>query len=111
VKAPANKFRWSVLKMRHGLTFLATFKIDHQSHENIGRHIDPGAAHHLGGRLYRSVAGFGSAYGAAGELTSAVGARVGDTGANMLSVDQLLRLISVPAVLLAFHIAAQVSGG
>jgi hypothetical protein len=29
----------------------------------------------------------------------------------MLSVDQLLRLICVPAVLLAFHIAAQVSGG
>jgi hypothetical protein len=29
----------------------------------------------------------------------------------MLSVDQFLRLISVPAVLLAFHIAAQVSGG
>jgi hypothetical protein len=29
----------------------------------------------------------------------------------MLSVDQVLRLISVPAVLLAFHIATQVSGG
>jgi len=29
----------------------------------------------------------------------------------MLSVDQVLRLISVPAVFLAFHIAAQVSGG
>jgi hypothetical protein len=29
----------------------------------------------------------------------------------MLSVDQLLRFISVPAALLAFHIAAQVSGG
>jgi hypothetical protein len=29
----------------------------------------------------------------------------------MLSVDQLLRLVCVPAVLLAFHIAAQVSGG
>jgi hypothetical protein len=29
----------------------------------------------------------------------------------MLSVDQVLRLISVPAVLLAIHIATQVSGG
>jgi hypothetical protein len=29
----------------------------------------------------------------------------------MLSVDQFLRLISVPAVLLAFHIATQVTGG
>jgi hypothetical protein len=29
----------------------------------------------------------------------------------MLSVDQVLRLITVPAVFLAFHIAAQVSGG
>ena len=68
--------------MRQAMTFLATFKIDHQSHENTGRHIDPGAAHHLGSRLYRSVAGLGSAYGAAGELTPAVGAGVGDKGAN-----------------------------
>jgi hypothetical protein len=29
----------------------------------------------------------------------------------MLSVDQILRLVSVPAIFLAFHIAAQVSGG
>jgi len=29
----------------------------------------------------------------------------------MLSVDQVLRLISVPAVFLAFRIATQVSGG
>jgi len=29
----------------------------------------------------------------------------------MLSVDQFLRLLSVPAVFLAFHIAAQVTGG
>jgi hypothetical protein len=74
----ANKFRWSVLKMRQALTFLVTFTADHRGHENTGRHIDPGAAHHLGGRLYRSVAGLGSAYGAAGELTPAVGVGVGD---------------------------------
>jgi hypothetical protein len=29
----------------------------------------------------------------------------------MLSVDQVLRFISVPAVFLAFHIATQLSGG
>jgi hypothetical protein len=29
----------------------------------------------------------------------------------MLSVDQVLRLLSVPAVLLALHLATQVSGG
>jgi hypothetical protein len=29
----------------------------------------------------------------------------------MLSVDQVLRLFSVPAVLLAIHLATQVSGG
>jgi hypothetical protein len=29
----------------------------------------------------------------------------------MLSVDQVLRLVSVPAVFLAFHIATQVSSG
>ena len=81
-KASANKFRWSVLKMRETLTFLATFKTNHRGHENTGRHIDPGAAHHFGGRLYRSVAGLGSAYRAAGELTPAVGAGVGDKGAN-----------------------------
>jgi hypothetical protein len=29
----------------------------------------------------------------------------------MLSVDQVLRFVSVPAIFLAFHIAAQLSGG
>jgi hypothetical protein len=29
----------------------------------------------------------------------------------MLSVDQFLRLVSVPAVFLAFHVATQISGG
>ena len=68
--------------MRQAMTFLATFETNHRGHENTGRHIDPGAAHHLGGRLYRSAADLGSANGAAGELTPAVGAGVGDKGAN-----------------------------
>ena len=46
-----------------------------------------------------------------GELTPVVGAGSGTKGRTMLSVDQFLRLISVPAVLLAFHIATQVTGG
>jgi hypothetical protein len=45
-------------------------------------------------------------------LTLTVGTGVGDkVGQTMLSVDQVLRLVSVPAVFLAFHIATQVSGG
>jgi hypothetical protein len=112
LRALANKFRRNVLKMRQALTFLATFKNHHRSHENAGRHLDSGAAHHLGRSLHRSVADFGSTQASAGELTQAVGAGVGDKrGRTMLSVDQILRLISVPAVFLAFHIAAQVSGG
>jgi len=99
--------------MRQALTFLATIETDHRGHENAGRHIDLGAAHHLGRSLHRSVADFGSAHASARELTLAVVAGVGDKfgGRTMLSVDQVLRLISVPAVFLAFHIAAQVSGG
>ena len=109
----ANKFPCNVLKMRQALTFLATFQNDHCSHANADCHIDPGAAHHLGGGLHRSSADLGSAHaGSAGELTPAVGADVGDkVGRTMLSVDQILRLVSVPAIFLAFHIAAQVSGG
>jgi len=97
--------------MRQALTFLATFRIDLGHHENAGRHHDSGAAHRLGRSLYRPGSDIGSTHGAAGELTQAVGAASGTKGRTMLSVDQVLRLISVPAVFLAFHIAAQVSGG
>jgi hypothetical protein len=44
-------------------------------------------------------------------MTQAVGAGVGEEGRTMLSVDQVLRLLSVPAVLLAIHLATQASGG
>ena len=109
----AYKFPCNVLKMRQALTFLATFQNDHRSHANADRYIDLGAAHHLGRSLHRSGADLGSTRsGSAGELTLAVGAGVGDKmGRTMLSVDQILRLVSVPAIFLAFHIAAQVSGG
>jgi hypothetical protein len=49
-------------------------------HENAGRHLDIGAAHHLGRRLHRPGADIGSAYGAAGQLTQAVGAASGTRG-------------------------------
>jgi hypothetical protein len=82
LRALANKFRRNVLKMRQALTFLATFKNHHRSHENAGRHLDSGAAHHLGRSLHRSVADFGSTQASAGELTQAVGAASGTKGAN-----------------------------
>jgi hypothetical protein len=110
----ANKFHWMVLKMRQALTFLATFETDHPTHENVGRYFDPGAAHHIGRRLYRPVADKRATGGPTRALTLALGAGVGlePLGDDkMLSVDQFLRLVSVPAVFLAFHIATQISGG
>lgn len=109
---PANKFHWIVLKMRQAQAFLATFESDHRGHENVGRYLVLGAAHDLGRRLYGPVADKRATGGSADELTLAVGAGVeANLGGQMLSVDQFLRLVSVPAVFLAFHIAAQVSGG
>jgi hypothetical protein len=109
----ANKFHRIVLKMREALTFLATFKNDHPIHEDVGRYFDFGAAHDFGRCLYRPDADKRAAGGPARELTLAVGAgvRTKPWGTTMLSVDQFLRLVSVPAVLLAFHIATQISGG
>src|SRR5436189_2582710 len=83
------------------------------AHANAGCHLDSRAAYDLRSCLYGPAADARAAHDdAAGELTPVVGAGVGDFwGRTMLSVDQFLRLISVPAVLLAFHIAAQVTGG
>jgi hypothetical protein len=67
--ASANKFHGMVAKMRQALTFLATFENDLWNHENAGRDLDSGAAHHVGGRLYRPTADRRSAWGAARELT------------------------------------------
>jgi hypothetical protein len=108
----ANKFHWIVLKMREAQTFLATFKNDHPIHEDFGRYFDFGAAHDFGRSLYRPDADERAPGGPARELMLAVGAgvRAEPWGTTMLSVDQFLRLVSVPAVFLAFHIAAQISG-
>ena len=97
--------------MRQALTFLATFENDHRRHENAGRHLDPGAAYHLGRSLHRSGADIRSARGAAEELTQGRGGGVGTRGRTMLSVDQVLRFVSVPTLILAFHVATQFSGG
>ena len=62
--------------MREALTFLATFKKDGYGHEDVGRYLDPGAAHDFGRRLYRPNADKRAAGGSARELTLAVGAGV-----------------------------------
>ena len=98
--------------MSQALTFLATFEIDHQGHANAGCHLDSRTAYDLRSCLYGSASDERAARDdAAGELTPVVGAGSGIKGRTMLSVDQFLRLLSVPAVFLAFHIAAQVTGG
>jgi hypothetical protein len=94
-----------VLKMRRALTFSATIENDDPAHENLGRHYDSRAAHDFRGGLDRSGPDQRSADGARHELK----AHWGDN--TMLSVDQFLRLISVPAVIAAFLIASQISGG
>lgn len=109
-----HKFPGIVPKLRQALTFLATFKIDHDGHANAGRHLDSRTADDLRRCLYGPASDERAARddATAGELTPVVGAGVGDKkGRTMLSVDQFLRLISVPAVFLAFHIATQVTGG
>jgi hypothetical protein len=79
-------------------------------HENLGRDFNSGAAHHFRGGLHRSGIDRRSAEHAKHELIGLVGV-FGVGGVAMLSVDQFLRLISVPAVVAAFLIASQISGG
>jgi hypothetical protein len=73
-------------------------------HENDGGHNDFGVAHDIRSRHFGSDADQRSERDANYQLKSLWGA------ATMLSVDQFLRLISVPAVIAAFLIASQVSG-
>jgi hypothetical protein len=75
------------------------------SHEDVGCHFDFGVADDVRGRCQRPDADQQSAAdGATRELNSLLGDEI------MLSVDQFLRLISLPAVVAAFLIASQVSG-
>jgi hypothetical protein len=93
-----------VLKMRQPLTFSATIGGDVNHHEDDGGHNDFGAAHDIRSSHLGSDSDQGRASGANHELKSLWGTT------TMLSVDQFLRLISVPAVVAAFLIASQVSG-
>jgi len=76
-------------------------------HENVGCDFDSGAAHDLGGR----GVGPDSDEQSAGDAQDELNFFDKLWGTTMLSVDQFLRLISVPAVVAAFLIASQVSGG
>jgi hypothetical protein len=98
-----------VQKMRQALTFLATIENDDPGHENTGRHFDSGAAHDFRGGLHRPASDKRSADRARGELKPRFTVFGGTT--NMLSVDQFLRLVSLPAVVAAFFIASHISGG
>jgi hypothetical protein len=98
-------FHWFVPKMRQALTFSATIENDHSPHENVGCHFNFGFADDVGGGRHGPDSNQRSAAdGATRELNSLWGDEI------MLSVDQFLRLISLPAVVAAFLIASQVSG-
>src|SRR5206468_106839 len=97
-----------VAKMRQSLTFLATIKTDHFGHENVGRNFDSGVADHFRCCIHRPDSDQRSADRAKDEVNSPVAAVFRGVG-TMLSVDQFLRLISVPAVVAAFLIASQIS--
>ena len=78
-------------------------------HENLGRDFNSRAARNFRGGLHRPGPDRRSA-----ERTNRlmlVGAFLGWGTWTMLSVDQFLRMISVPAVVVAFLIASQISGG
>jgi hypothetical protein len=105
----ATMFLWIVQKMRRALTFLATIENDDPDHENAGGYSDFGAAHGFRGGLHRPASDGRSADRARGEFNPSLNCLGGTT--NMLSVDQFLRLISLPAVVAAFFIASHVSGG
>jgi hypothetical protein len=77
------------------------------TYANVSRYLDSGADRDWWGSLFRSGVDQ-SAGRAKSELRRAFGGTLGTQA--MLSVDQFLRLISVPAFVAAFLIASQVSG-
>jgi hypothetical protein len=101
-------FRRIVLKMRETLTFSATIKNEHWNHENAGRYLALGAADHHRRGLFRSAFDQRAGDRAADKLARLEDRLLGGQMA-MLSVDQFLRLVSVPAVFAAFLIASQIS--
>jgi hypothetical protein len=90
-----------VKKTRQGETFLATIWYNYNAHENVGHYFAPGAAHDFRGSLYRPASDKRSADRTDGKLKPAFEAWV----KTLLSVDQFLRLTSLPAVAAVFLIA------
>ena len=98
--------------MRQALTFSATIRDDPCCHEDHNGHNDPGTADNIRRRDFGPDSDQPGACGGCDQLGRI---RVRHTinrlgGRNMLSVDQFLRFITVPAVFAAFLIASQVSG-
>ena len=98
-----------VPKMHRRLTFLAIIQNEPSAHENPSGHLDSGAAHDRRGRLYRPALHQRSGHCSTGELSGPFSNRVILGTIAMLSVDQFLRLMCVPAVILALLVAAQIS--
>src|ERR1700759_921656 len=78
-------------------------------HEDPGRHLHPGAAHHQWGGLHGPAFHRRSEYRFTGELSGLVGIASSWGTIAMLSVDQFLRLICVPAVVFALLVASEIS--
>ena len=102
------KFPGTVLKLDQAQTFLATIGIDDCGHEDFGSYFDSGAAHNYWSGLYRPAFDQRPSDRSTGEL-SGFGIALSWGAIAMLSVDQFLRLISVPAFFAAFMIASQIS--
>ena len=101
-----------VAKLHRALTFLATIGNDFPRDAVSGDDFDSGDAHDERGRYFRSASDGRSARraksGIARRAKALCGLSSGGTTA-MLSVDQFLRFISVPALFAAFIIASQIS--
>jgi hypothetical protein len=105
---PAIMFRRIVPKMHQTLTHLATIRRDHWNHEDAGCYFNSCAADNYRSGLHRPAFDQRAGDRAADELSGPFEWLFSGTRA-MLSVDQFLRLISVPAVFAAFLIASQIS--
>jgi hypothetical protein len=78
-------------------------------YENTGRHFNSRATHHYWGSLYRPASDQRPGDRAKGELGGVFIALLLGDDSDALSLDQFLRLISVPAMFAAFLIASQIS--
>jgi hypothetical protein len=95
--------------MHKSKTFLATIQNDPPATKNNGRYLRSGAAHDWRGGLHGPAFHQRSEYRSTGELSGFVGIASSWGTIAMLSVDQFLRLMCVPAVVFALMIASQIS--